>query len=429
MIPCKHCNTLNSLDSTFCKRCGTGLPEDELKVARAELEKIVDEGLVALNANKIEEAFAIAESTVASDPSSAKALSLKASCHERRGEIAEALECAEKIVELNPNSELDKIKRNQLRSALAASVRSQPPSGRWIAGLGAVSVGVLVLCCGIILARRPDASGDPVRVASNSHGGVAQDNGRTDFTAPDAVQGQNAPTVPAATGPAVNPSKPTNDTGNQVGPEQPRIDDSQNSGAGEGSRASGASGLRSLPAAGDTGDLEEIPLNPAPPPSTPKEASRPSGGDPEPSADTSSQAQTPAPVQTPPAPEPGQVDIRLHNENKRIGSSGSQSVTPSSGGSATVYAKIGANDLQMGSNSAAVTHLQQALQSGGDPVTLNHQLGIAYGRLGDNGNAAAAYQRAITACDSALQSGKRDPDMLRRVKEACQSALTLIKGG
>jgi hypothetical protein len=145
--------------------------------------------------------------------------------------------------------------------------------------------------------------------------------------------------------------------------------------------------------------------------------------------DATPQAQAPAPTQTQSAPDTPHVDIRLHDAPKRIGSSGSQPVTLPSGGSATMYAKVAQNDLLIGNDSAAVTHLQQALQSGGDPVTLNHQLGIAYGRLGQNSSAASAYERAIAACDTALQSGKGDPDKLRRVKEACQSALTLVKGG
>lgn len=154
MVSCKHCLTQNSLDSTFCRRCGTALPEDEILAAKEKLDVLIGQGNTSFNEGRTDEALAVADTALLSNPTSTTALSLKSLCHERRGELAEALECADQIVELNPDSELDKIKRNQLRSKLAISVQlaTQPPDKR-PALIGAVAAVVLVICVGIAAAK------------------------------------------------------------------------------------------------------------------------------------------------------------------------------------------------------------------------------------------------------------------------------------
>ena len=165
MIACKHCSTPNSLDSTFCKKCGTAVPADQKREAALQLDKLVDEGLAALNAGRTAEALAIADSAVASDPSHLGALHLKSAIHERRGEIADALESAERIVELNPDSELDRIKRNGLRnSLLSASTPVQPD--RRVAAVAALAAMILVACVGVVLARNRNEAA-PSAVATN----------------------------------------------------------------------------------------------------------------------------------------------------------------------------------------------------------------------------------------------------------------------
>jgi tetratricopeptide (TPR) repeat protein len=417
MIACKHCNTLNSLDSTFCKRCGTGLSEEELATARVELEKIVAEGFSAVAANKIEEAYAIAESAVSADPSSVQALTLKSACHERRGEVAEALECAEKIVELNPNSELDKIRRNQLRSALASAVRSRPYPGKWVAVLGGASVGVLILCCGIVFARSGARQADQNRVALNQPAQTTADLGRIDPTlTPEAPASQPpAPTTqPQQSAPqrVAAPAKSPDDT-NEVDQPAP-------------SRRSTAEALPqrssgTLPSVDpDPTQVDVQPVEPSTVPQTspapaPK-VTKPNTGDPQPQPEASA-----------PVFDPGQIDIRLHGGSRRIASAGSESV--SGADQAHAFAKTAENEYQIGNYSAAAIHLEQALKNGGDPVSLNERLGLSYDNLGRKSDAVSAFQRAVDAASTEIRSGQGNPTRLQKIKEVCESELAKYRGG
>ena len=89
MVACKHCSTPNTLDSTFCKRCGTALPEDDVLAGKEKLDALIAEGNKSFNEGRTDEAMAVAETALASNPTSTNALSLKVLCHERRGELAE----------------------------------------------------------------------------------------------------------------------------------------------------------------------------------------------------------------------------------------------------------------------------------------------------------------------------------------------------
>jgi tetratricopeptide (TPR) repeat protein len=433
MIPCKHCNTLNSLDSTFCKRCGTGLPEEQLAEAKAELEKVVDEGFSALNQGRLEEASAIAESATASDPSSVRGLSLKAACHERRGEIVEALECAERIVELNPNSELDKIKRNQLRSALAASVRTQGQPGRWVAVLAGVSATVLVFCVGLVIWRKADQAQIAQRVALNSPPPVA-----------DQMGGSRLDTVPNTSASAAqgNQSQPQQQAPPQA-QQQPDAQREDNSNRSDTNTPELPNARRTLPSADPDEQPEIVPLQPSGPiggastggnsngtgssASGNRNSTRTeSGGDPAPAPETGTQRGTGAQ----PPKDPGQIHIDVHADGaSRIGSSGSQAVGSNNAGPAQMYYRVGEERLLSGNYSGAATAFEQALKNGGDPILLNHYLGRTYRSLGRNSDAIAAFQRAIDASNQALTSGQGNPARIRGYKDADESAITQLRGG
>ena len=414
MIACKHCNTQNSLDSTFCKRCGTGLPEDDLAIARLELEKIVAEGFSALASNWIEEAYAIAESATTADPSSVQALVLKCACHERRGEVAEALECAERIVELNPNSELDKIRRNQLRSALASVARTRPHSGRWVAAMGGVSVGVLILCCGVVFARNNSKQQDQNRVALNQAlPNVANLGSSPSDAAPEtqpqtSLQNDPAQQQPAQTRPAAPGSTEEDEQTSPV--QRPARKQA----------APESTGSATLPSI----QPEDVEVKPVEPTSPPVSISAPA-----PAKVTKSEATDPQPqpeTQAPPV-DHGQVDIRLHAGSRRINFGGSEPVV--TGNSVRAYTRVADNEFQNGNYSAAASNLEQALKTGGDAAVLNQRLGQSYEHLGRISDAVTAFQRAVDAATAEIQSGQGDSTHLQRIKSLCESYLALHRGG
>ena len=130
MYACKECGTGNPLDSSFCKKCGTALPEQDLAEARGKMDEVLEEGNNLFTEGRTDEAMLIAEAAVAANPSSHMAYSLKGLCHERLGQIAEALECYETAVSLHPDSALDKVKVAALRNRLAAHVVDAPVPDR-----------------------------------------------------------------------------------------------------------------------------------------------------------------------------------------------------------------------------------------------------------------------------------------------------------
>ena len=126
MVRCPDCETPNSVDSKFCRFCGAPLPEEERIDAQMKLNELIAEGNKLFNDGRTDEALLIAESAISSSPNDTRALSLKGMCLERAGDLADALELYERVVELNPDSALDKIKVTHVRNRLAAKV-AEPP--------------------------------------------------------------------------------------------------------------------------------------------------------------------------------------------------------------------------------------------------------------------------------------------------------------
>src|SRR5689334_20050982 len=118
MVSCQQCKTPNSLDSAFCKKCGATLSQEDISIAADKLVAMIADGNKLFAEGRTDDAMMVAETAVASNPSSAAALSLKGMCYERKGQLAEALECFERVVELNPDSTLDKLKVNDLKNMM-----------------------------------------------------------------------------------------------------------------------------------------------------------------------------------------------------------------------------------------------------------------------------------------------------------------------
>jgi len=419
MVSCKHCSTPNSLDSTFCKRCGTALPDEDVQAAQEKLTALIAEGNTAFNEGRTDEAMAVAESACLSNPSSVPALSLKALCHERRGELAEALECADQIVDLNPDSELDKIKRNQLRTKLSVSVQlaTQPPDRR-TALIGAVATVVLVLCIGI---------------------GAAKIMNRTDTgksVAADAVK-ESAPLTVPQVSQQTNPGSNSQTTPPQQQPQQqPRVyDRSSESTGGRSLPYSDGSGV--LPNTGNDPNAPEITLQGNIPVNPPLPKADPNDRDTGKIKSPTSVASTEKPTQgddPPPKPDetkaaetnPGLVDIHISSGPRKTFGGGAENI--SNAGGAAALDKIGIQRYQLGSYGAAAASFEQALRSGGDQVTINQWLGRCYGNLGRKSDQVEAYKRCVSAAQAALAKGSGNKDRIHAILDTCQQELKVLQG-
>jgi len=412
MLACKHCSTPNSLDSTFCKKCGTAVPADQKREASLQLDKLVDEGLAALNAGRTSEALAIADSAVATDPTHLAALQLKSAVHERRGEIADALESAERIVELNPDSELDRIKRNGLRSSLL-NASTPVVADRRIAFVAAAAAMVLVACAGILITRK---TGEPTTPSNQVASNV--DPSREPLV---------GPSVPVVQNPVQNVQQPnntpqTNPTNGTNGGNEP----STNGGGVYVPPDRGENGGQ-LPNPADFGNIKPIHVdipttdqtatNTNPP--VPKIPGGPKNGeDPDPVADKPKEAVV----------DNGQISIEVTKGGpKRAG--GSETIPDSRTNGAAAYARVGTERFGLGDYAGAATNLEKAVQGGGDAVQLNLRLAQAYSRLGRNSDAAQAFERSRSAADVALKSGKGDKERLTAARDAADAGLRTVRGG
>ena len=429
MVSCKQCATSNSLDSVFCKRCGAILAEDQVEEARIKLEALLKEGFHSFNEGRTDEALAIAETALVSDPGSVSALTLAADCHVRKGQIAPALELMERVVELNPDSELDKIKRNQLRSQLMTRLDvSESGDGR-LALTAAIAAGIIVICLGAIWANYSNRLAE-----TNAREALAS---RTASTTPSTssnnILGSAGTSNPASSPtnggwPAASNSGPSTATGDV----QPiRSDGSSDS---SGSRNDGIGDLPKftgkLPLPGPINNnqpIEITPVNPEPPSRgvtvKPKVTQAPNKGeDPDPPTELGPIDDTsPATAER----DNGVYEIAVSHPNGRTGTSRNDG--PTAGG-AEALTRTGVQQYQLGSYSSAAGTLERALSMGADPVSVNQRLGQAYEKLGKGNDAATAYKRAIAAGEAAIASGRGNKDRIQSAVDVCRQALRVIQG-
>ena len=148
MVACPKCVTNNTLDSAFCKKCGAILPVAVIEEEQAKLKEIVTKGMESFQTGNLDEAMAVAEHSILTNPSYGEAYALKGLVHERKGQYAEALDSYETVVALNPDSTMDKIKLNQLRNAFATRQAGEPKMDRRGAALTAAAVAIACLAIG-----------------------------------------------------------------------------------------------------------------------------------------------------------------------------------------------------------------------------------------------------------------------------------------
>ncbi|MDX2064693.1 MAG: tetratricopeptide repeat protein [Fimbriimonadaceae bacterium] len=451
---------MNTLDSRFCRRCGTEIPEAAIEAYRGKLVRLVDEGTAALNANRVQDAILSAETAIEADPTMLPALNLLADARSRRGDVAGALEVMERIVELNPDSELDKIKRNKLRSQLQDSIQVPDAPNRPMAMLAAVAAVVLVISLGVLAAKfaqdqaqnqtgvtRPEIVADggdaPGRLRGFSDGNDVGNGSANPGTGSTEAEGSGVrnPVVNNPNAAVTNMGAGGNSANDNAGAMRepanlplPRYRPSTRT------ANRGRGGLPDV----NSEDFSARPVTPPPisgeiaagglPDPRPSTARR--GGDPDPDpvsgggsstngnatgGNAGSGNSTPT---TEPEPDPGEIEITIRGGGK--GSAGGGS-TRTNG--AKALTNTGNQQLLSANPNGAAGAYEKALNDGADPVFTNQRIGQSAARAGDKAKAIAAYQRAIQAGEAALASGKGNRARIQRSIDVSRAALRVLQGG
>jgi tetratricopeptide (TPR) repeat protein len=427
MVSCINCATLNTLDSAFCRKCGAAVSTLEVEEAQAKLDRLASEGAKALSEARYADAVMSAETCLEANPTMLSALTLLSDARARQGDIAGALDVADRIVDLNPDSELDRIKRNKLRTQLQESIRVPETGNRGLAITAAIAAVVLVSTLGILGAKfafgnntvaakdKPEITSgteNPVVTTANPPNGNQQ-------TAGGQIQQNAQPTNAAKPGEVGAVTNQTN--------SEPR--DATTPLRDPGTRGSRMPNIPlptfqggSLPSANDNISVE--PVRPPGPAFTSNNTGRPKPGE-DPDPTTTTAPSTTDDRNAPPAePDPGEIEIKIRDGGPKTQGGG----TRTDGGAQAMMNTARQQQLTNNSTGAAGSY-EKALQAGADPVFTNQRLGLTYARAGKKDQAIDAYQKAISAGESAMASGRGDKARIQKAVDVCRQALKVLQGG
>jgi tetratricopeptide (TPR) repeat protein len=427
MILCNLCQTQNGLESKFCKQCGTALPDDAVKEASDRFDKLVQEGYGLFNQSRTAEAIQVAQNAVRDNPQSANAYSLLGMCFERTGQLAEALDAFERVLDLSPESPLDRIKVSQLRHSLTEHLKIDTRSNKRFAMIGAFSVAVIIFVGGIFLAfaqrsKAPVASTDTTTVASNI---------RPFDTANPAAQAVNQPTQAAPN--LVTPQSVTPASQQQVTPtvtaQRPKANIFEGDAAAPAESASDPGETDSSPKFGP------LHIQPETTPATPNTQQSLLGGSSDPVPVDASSTAKPADSSADPKPEeaakapddPGIIQISVTHRSSGGGSAQS-SAGSSDPNELQALLKTAKNEFLLGHYDSSARTYGRSMIIGGDSASINQRIGMCYQKLGKTDDAVVAYQHAISSYQGALNSGTGNSKRLQSGLDACKQALKLLKG-
>ena len=420
MVSCKQCSTQNSMDSHFCKGCGGALAAEDLSNAQQKVHDLVADGYRIFNEGRTDEARLIAETTLHDEPNSSSALSLRGMCHERAGELALALECFEKVVELNPDSPLDKIKVTHLRQAITGKSLSEAPHRRGTAFATAAAAVVFVVAVGVAIAT--GGSSDD-RIASKGETAVKSAFDTAAFSKQDLTppQQQAAATnadanKPAEQQPAISNNQPAPNTNsappvvNRQGPNW------MMSPLGSGGRGG------TLPSVGGSdlqGPIGHVPVRPniTVTPIGPQNDQK----DPDPVMGSGNPI-GPSNSGTKAGDDPGIIEITVSKPKQPAG--GSQVVE---GNGAEALLKTANQQFLLGRHSQAAGTFEAALRAGAPTGSTNQRLGQCYANIGNKEMAATCYRRAISAYEASIARGG-DTSRLQSALDSCKQALKVLGG-
>jgi len=438
-VACRGCETLNTLDSKFCKNCGTQLHEDDRNSALEQNRLFVQEGFKALNESRIQEAVLIAKNAIEHHSDCVEGYSLLGEARERDHDFPAALAAYEKALELEPTSSVHKLKIENLKQLIATDTLTvrRAPTKRF-AVLAAASSVVVVACVGSAIAL---SMKDSFNAKSQTGMGTGDTNKVPVTATPQPGDQQQKPEGEG------QPQAPTTDpkTATQKPADQPK--DQPDDSADESDNSAATPNPRNKPVlppatrrhtASNPSDFApaqvNIPDGGIPVLPNPGKTGRPTVDD-DPAPDSGTQ--TTPPVQqgkptnptnptnstTPnvkPDPKKGRKPIVQITPSKNDG--GGNSGGGETGGGHESILKNAQQAFIAGQYESAVSLYQRAVSSGAPAGRCYQRMGMAYERLGRKADAISSYQRAISSYEASGSSAGHD------AAEACRRAIEALRG-
>ena len=387
---------------------------DQPVLTRDQLMELVADGQRALGQGRADEALMVAESVIESDDLLPAAWALKGDALERQGRLPEALASYERVIELKPDSALDRIRANHLRKLASVDELEVPTAApnRRQAAMAAVAATVFFVLVGsaVVLASQPQSN---AAAAVNEPEVAGQAN--------DVDSTFNVPPVP---NPAVGSQVPPNPAA-----ANSSVDDSIPPGLVTRGPMGGSTGSSGLPLPGQMNGPDEAEVAPF----TPNVQIAPTGPE-RPAVNPPQQDPNPAPVFDPPVTEQpkkgGGVVIITPSGNS--GGTGGSALPPTNDSQANLSAEAlvqAARDHYIrGDYAKAAAAYEKALRAGAQASSTNHRLGLCYKQLGRKADAIAALERAVSAYQAEIDRGA-EPEVARAGISACQQAIKTLKGG
>lgn len=396
----------------------------EPTLTRDQLIELVADGQRALGQGRADEALMVAESVLESDSDLPAAWALKGDALERLNRLPEALSCYEKVIELKPDSTLDRIRANHLRKLAMVDELAVPVTApnRKQALLAAVAATVLVVSVGtaVMLASQPAAAS--VTNIEETTGGQGD---MTTFNTPAPVPTgtPNSTFLPNTPNPAGNSSAVPPSEGYLHLP--PGVNN-----LGNGARQ--LPGVQNNNLVSDEGEVP--PVNPVVIASNNDGNPAQNGGngrnvenDPEPPINDSGFA--------PPGrkeDDPGFIEIKNSENQGRPNNSGGE-IIPSQNDedarkTAETLINVARQDFLRGDYAKAADAYEKALRAGASRGSTNQRLAQCYERMGRKADGIQAYERAIQSYQSDLASGG-DSNRLNGAIEVCRQAIKNLRGG
>lgn len=394
---CMRCEHPIEEGAHYCSYCGAPVEHSEVPNWRREqAERLLREAMSLNEQGRYEEALLACEGALALEPEMLPALSLKALLHEKRGQIDQAIETYQRVVQLNPLSVSERARLETLRRQPRAAVRIQTPASRplWVEALPAVlafiGAGVVLVIGLAAILRLSTPSPQPAP------------------SAPPAFESTAAPQQPAPQpSPAVNPPAQSESPAPAVPPVM--VDPSRLAIAPAQETASPPRGV--------------IPPAPASKPTEPGKSGKSDKSD-MPNSKSQPQSDLMPDVEVRESQQQGIYEIYVHKgEPSQEGNASPSHQPPQPREDALEIAR---RHQMAGNYQEAIEAYKQALPTAPSQGEVHQQIAICYLRLNDKANARAHFQQAIQAYQLQIQRGQ-NVDAAREGIRACEQGLKLCE--